>query len=294
MRLLIIGGSGLLGSVLIDYALPKHEIFSTYNKNSILKDDVNWTQIELLDDRNKITDLIDTIRPQCVIHTAAHPSVDLCEKDPEVANRLHVDITKDISISCKKNNSKLIYLSTDAVFGGQLDKRYIETDRSNPINHYGKTKLAAEKIILDANSDNVVLRTAVIYGWHKKSRFTNWILEYLKDGKTVDPYIDQFNTPTLVDDLAKAILRIIDLGVSGLYHAAGKTCLNRYEFARSLADAFGYDKDLIKPATAQIKRQDAPRPMSTCLDSSNLEGKIKYQFCDIKTGISYILKKSKE
>lgn len=294
MKLLVIGGSGLLGSILIDHASHKHEIFATYNKNIILNDSINSTQIELLDDRNKITSLIDSVKPGIVVHTAAHPSVDLCEKDHIIANRLHVDVTKDIAISCKKNNSKLLYISTDAVFEGQLNRKYVETDLPNPINHYGRTKLAAERIILDTDPENVILRTAVMYGWHKKSRFTNWILDYLKAGKTVDPFVDQYNTPTLVDDLSESILRIIDLGISGLYHATGKTCVNRYEFALALADSFGYDKNLIKPATAQLKKQDAPRPISTCLDSSKLENEIGYQFCDIKNGIAHIVRRSKE
>ena len=125
MKLLVIGGSGLLGSVLIDHASHRHEIFATYNKNVILNDNINSTQIELLDDRHKITSLIDLIKPEIVIHTAAHPSVDLCEKDHTIANRLHVDVTEDIAISCKKNHSKLIYISTDAVFEGQINKKYV-------------------------------------------------------------------------------------------------------------------------------------------------------------------------
>lgn len=293
MKLLVIGGSGLLGSTLINYAFSNYQIHATYNKNKISIDGISSTQIELLEDRAKITHLIDSSNSDVTIHTAAHPSVDVCEKNPEIADRLHVDITRDIAVSCKKNNSKLIYISTDAVFEGQLNKKYVETDEPNPVNYYGKTKLEAERVVLGTHTDNVILRTAVMYGWHEKSRFTNWILGYLKEGKTVDPFVDQYNTPTLVDDLAKAILRIIDLKISGLYHAAGKTCVNRYEFALALADSFGYDKNLIKPVTSLDKKQDAPRPISTCLDSNKLESAIKFQFSDIKSGVSYILKKSK-
>jgi len=292
-RLLIIGGSGLLGGTLISYALDEYEIHATYNKNEILFDNISSTKIDLLEDRSKITQLIKTLKPDATIHTAAHPSVDLCEKNPKIADTLHIDITKDIASACKEANSKLIYLSTDAVFEGQLNKKYNESDKPNPINYYGKTKLEAEKIVLGADPRNVILRTAVIYGWHKRSRFTSWILDTLKEKRTVDPFVDQFNTPTLVDDLAKSILRVISLGICGLYHATGKTCINRYEFAVQLADLFGYDKNLIKPVTSLEKKQDAPRPISTCLDSSKLEGMINYQFSDIKNGISFMIKKSR-
>jgi len=140
----------------------------------------------------------------------------------------------------------------------------------------------------------VILRSAVIYGWHKKSRFTNWILESLKNEKIVDPHIDQYNSPTLVDDLAIAILNIIEKNISGLYHAAGKSCINRYEFAIKLAEIFNLKKNLIKSVTSKEKKQGAPRPISTCLDSSKLEKLIDRNFCDITSGVKFIFNQSKQ
>ena len=290
-KLLIIGGSGLVGSTIIQYSKQNYDLHATYNKNKI--ENVEATNIDLLDDRKKILDLILTLKPTVVIHTAAHPSVDICETSPKQADILHVDVTRDISEACSTTNSKLIYFSTDAVFEGKLNKKYNEDDQPKPINHYGETKLEAEKIILSASSENVVLRTAVIYGWHKKSRFTNWILNYLEENKTVEPFIDQYNTPTFVDDLAKSILRIIEMNISGLFHASGKSCINRYEFALTLAQIFGYDQSLIKPVTSKEKKQDAPRPVSTCLDSNKLENQIKFKFCDILTGINELYQSHK-
>ena len=248
-KLLIIGGSGFLGSTLTEYVLFDYEIHATFNKHPIQNINIKSTQVDLLNDRQKIIELIKSFKPDVVVHTVAHSSVDLCEKNNKIAFELHVDVTRDIANICSKLNSKLIYISSDFVFEGLLNKKYTEEDIPNPINYYGKTKLEAEKIILWANPKNIVLRTAVIYGWHKKSRFTNWILETLREKKVVDPFIDQYNTPTLVNDIAKTIHLVISLGISGLYHATGKTCINRYEFAVELANSFGYDKNLIKPVT---------------------------------------------
>ena len=88
-------------------------------------------------------------------------------------------------------------------------------------------------------------------------------------------------------------MKIIITDTSGLYHATGKTCLNRYEFALRLALIFGYNKELILPVTSTDKKQDAPRPTSTCLDSSKLENAIDFEFSDIDKGISFILDKSR-
>ena len=135
------------------------------------REDIFWGNGSL------ILELIKEIQPDIVVNTVAHSSVDLCESDHKIADKLHVDITQDITQVCKDVDSKLVYISTDAVFQGELHKKYTELDQPNPINYYGKTKLQAEQITLNASSKNVVLRTAVIYGWHKKSRFTNWIIQ---------------------------------------------------------------------------------------------------------------------
>jgi len=292
-KLLVLGGSGLVGSAVIDYAVNDYDIIFSYNTNNIVIPNTESFQIDLLDNDSKIETLIQNYNPDVVLHTVAHSSVDLCEIDHDIANRLHIDATKKIANICASINSKLIFLSTDAVFEGQLNKQYCETDIPNPINYYGKTKLEAEKIVLNSSSNNVVLRTSVIYGWHEKSRFTNWILDYLKDGKSVDPFSDQFNTPTLIDDLVKVILKIIDKNISGLYHATGKTCLNRYQFAILLAKRFSYDVSLIHSVTKLEKKQNASRPISTCLDSIKLENILNFSFSDISAGIDSIFNKSK-
>ena len=292
-KLLIIGGSGLVGSTLLQYASTNYSIHFTYNTNKITFDNINSTQINLLGNQKMIIDLIKEVQPDIVVNTAAHSSVDLCETDHSIADKLHVDITQDITQVCKDIDSKLVYISTDAVFQGELHKKYTELDQPNPINYYGKTKLQAEQITLNASSKNVVLRTAVIYGWHKKSRFTNWIIQTLKENHIVDPFIDQYNTPTLVDDLAKSLLNIFEKNISGMFHATGKSCLNRYEFALVLASTFGLDKKLIKSVTLKDKKQDAPRPTSTCLDSRKLEKLIDFNFSDILSGVSFIFNKSK-
>ncbi len=291
--ILIIGGSGLVGSKLIEYAIPNYEIHATFNKNNIDLSGICSHKVDLLADRSRVISLIKSVNPDVVINTAALSSVDLCEIDQNLANTLHIDVTRDIATVCTDINSKLIHFSTDAVFDGKSDIKYMETDIPNPVNHYGKTRLIAEDIITKSSDLNVILRTAVVYGWHTGSRFTNWIIHALSEKRMVDPFSDQYNTPTLVDDLVNSILKIVEMRISGLYHAVGKTCISRYDFALLLADKFGLDKNLIKPVTSFDKRQDAPRPPKTCLDAQKLERLIGYTFCDIESGISFIHDRSK-
>ncbi|MCV0400963.1 MAG: SDR family oxidoreductase [Nitrosopumilus sp.] len=291
-KILIFGGSGLVGSTFIDYGKDTFDISYTYNTNDLKIDYVKSFKINFLSDGKKISNIIKEYNPDVIIHMVAFPSVDFCEENHQLATELHVNATKKIVEQASINKSKLIFLSTDAVFGGKLNKKYTEDDLTNPVNYYGVTKLNAEKIVLE-NPTNIVVRTSVIYGWHDKSRFTNWILDSLKQNKIVDPFIDQFNCPTLVDDLAKSLIKMIDLDISGLFHASGKTCINRYDFAVKLSKKFEYDENLIIPVTSKEKKQEAPRPNSTCLDSSKLEETIDFEFSTLDEGISFILDKSR-
>ena len=228
-KILVFGGTGFVGSTFINYSKDLFEIFYTYNENPIDFDHISFKKINLLLERKKISSIINQFNPDVIINTVAFPSVDFCETNHDLANELHVCATKDIVDAASKNDSKVIYLSTDAVFEGELHRKYTETDSPKPVNYYGISKLNAEKIVLE-KSNNVVLRTAVIYGWHIKSRFTNWILEYLAEDKTVDPFIDQFNTPTLVDDLAKGVFS--NVGERGAQLSGGQR--QRIGIARSL------------------------------------------------------------
>ncbi len=291
-KLLILGGTGLVGSTLIDYALQKFQIHITNNQNENNFKQIPSTAIDFLTETEKLINFIKFFNPDYIVHTVAFPSVDFCETNHEQANLLHVKVTKKIALASKEINAKLIFLSTDAVFNGKKNKKFVESDIPNPINFYGKTKLKAEKNVLSVSNSNVVLRTAVIYGWHKKSRFTNWILSYLKKGNIVEPVIDQYNTPTLIDDLVTVIIKILKNNYSGLFHATGKSCINRYEFALKLAEHFNFNLDLIKPVTSKQKKQLAPRPEGSCLNSSKLENLIQFKFKKIDEGIKFILKKS--
>ncbi len=286
-KLLIIGGASLVGNTIINYATDDYEIFATEHNTPVNNPKVSSLKLDLLADRKQIINYIEKIKPSAVIHTVAFPNVDFCESNHELTDLLHVKITEEITEICEKVNSKLIYFSTDAVFNGKKSGKYIESDTPNPLSYYGKTKLEAEKIILK-NSNNLILRTTVIYGWHIRSRFTNWVLDSLKNKKTVNAFTDQYNTPTLVDDLARSVFSIIKKDLSGLFHASGKTCLNRFEFAKKLATTFGLDENLVIPTKSSEIEQIAPRPKNGCLDSSVFEGKIDMKFNEIDSGLSHI------
>ena len=285
-KVLIIGSNSLVGSTLYNYAKDSFELYHTFYNKKINSE--NSTQVDLVKESQNILDLIEKIRPSFVIHTVGYPNVDFCEKNKDAAYFLHVTITEKIAQTCASVGAKLLYFSTDAVFDGKQDKKYVESDLTNPLSYYGKTKLAAEKVLMESSSNNLVFRTTVIYGQYTRSRFTNWVLNNLKQNKPVPAFTDQFNTPTLVDDLCKAILHIPDLDLSGIYHAAGKTCLSRYDFALKLARKFNYNEKLIVPTISSTVNQVAPRPRNGCLDATRLEKALGFEFSDIDRGLNFM------
>ena len=285
--LLIIGGSGLVGTSLIQIASNSMNVNFTFNNHPYETDKAKGFFINLLNNDGSISNLIKSISPDIVVNTAAYQSVDYCEEEPDMANFLHVESTKEICSACSEASSKLIHFSSNFVFDGEKGF-YNEDDLPNPISHYGKTRLEAEKIVLKNSAKNVVLRTTVIYGWHKNSKFTNFVLERLKNNLNIDAFTDQYGNPTLADDLAQCILKIISSDAVGLFHAVGKSCINRYEFAQFLAEKFGYNIDLISPILSSEKKQIALRPVNGCLDTSKIENELGFHFCDIQTGISNV------
>lgn len=291
-KILIIGASGLVGSTVANYASKNYDLHLVNNKTDFSLQNFPVSKIDLIKNQSDILELIKDYRPDFVVHAVAYPSVDFCESNKQMADVLHIKITDDIAKTCSNIGSRIIYFSTDAVFDGKLSRKYTENDLPNPINHYGKTKLNAEKILLE-NETNIVLRTTVIYGWHDKSRFTNWVLNSIKNSQEVPAFTDQFNTPTLVDDMAKAILQIFTKDKFGLFNAVGATCLSRYQFALKLAERFNLDKNLIIPTSSIAKKQIAPRPPNGCLDNSKFENDIGFKFSDIDAGIDFIYNQSK-
>ena len=289
-KLLLIGGASLVGSTIINEFKNDYDIHLTYNKTPV-NSNFSQTKLNLLDDRNQISSVITNLNPDVVVNTVAYPNVDFCETHHDEANLLHVSITDDLVSVCSDISSPLVYFSTDAVFDGTKSIKYTEDDITSPLSYYGKTKRDAEKIILNIN-ENIVLRTTVVYDWHIRSRFTNWVLKNLKQGSKITAFTDQSNTVTLASDISHSLFCLLDQNHSGLFHCAGKTCLSRYDFAIKLADYFGYDKKLIIP-TISKNTQSASRPENGCLDSSKLEGLTNFCLCDIDQGITSMLNSSK-
>lgn len=260
MKLLITGASGLLGSKLCELAIrKKHEVYSAYSQHKPLY----GTPIQFdVSDKNAVEKTFEKTKPEAVVHAAALTNVDKCELERELAWKINVDGTENIAKSCKKHHIFLIYVSTDYVFNGEKGI-YKETDNPAPINYYGLTKLQGEACVKHLTNKYCIARPSVIYGSIPatgKINFALWLRDKLKRKEKVKIVTDQWNSPTLNTNLANMILEVIERKLTGIFHLAGATRLNRYEFARLLAETFTLDTHLMTHVSSKEISWIAKRP----------------------------------
>jgi dTDP-4-dehydrorhamnose reductase len=283
MRLLITGGSGLLGSRVTKLAPQEHKVTATYNRSKI---EADYPLVSLdITKREDVLSLVSELNPDAVIHCAALTNVDYCEDHKEEAMLVNARATGYLSEACERAGAKMLYVSTDFVFDGEKGM-YSEEDEVNPINHYGFSKLEGEKEVL-ACSDYAIARASVLYGWNVQRRlnFVTWVIDRLEKGKEVNIVTDQYASPTLADDAAEAFLRIIERGKKGVFHTAGGERINRYDFARKIAEVFSLKEELINPITSEDLKQTAMRPMDSSLNVRKAERELGIKMMTVREGL---------
>ncbi|MCW4015238.1 MAG: dTDP-4-dehydrorhamnose reductase [Candidatus Bathyarchaeota archaeon] len=265
LRFLITGGSGLLGSKVAETAiLDGHEVYSGFNQHESRA----GIPVKLdLNSQENVVKVFDLVEPEIVVHAGAISNVDQCEANKELAWGINVDGTKRMSELSREHNAFLVYVSTDYVFSGKRGM-YTETDETKPINYYGKTKLEGEKIVSMLTSESCIARPSVIYGSVPaagKINFALWVLDKLRKGEQIKIITDQCISPTFNTNLADMIIEVAQRRLTGIYHLAGATAVNRYDFACLLAKIFDLDAGLIKPTKSEDMNWTAKRPKNTSL-----------------------------
>jgi dTDP-4-dehydrorhamnose reductase len=294
-KLFIIGVSGLTGYQLAKLSINDYQVFGNYNIRPVKIEQCEIFQLDKTD-KEKTSALIKKIRPNIIVDCSALHNVDYCETHQEETWKVNIDAPKYIAELCKDIGARMIYISTDYVYDGTA-KSYIEESQPNPLNYYGMSKLKGEEEISKIGIDYTICRTSLVFGWNpnellgkmsssrKSQNFVIWALNKLKNGDNLKIVTDQYSTPTLVDNLAEALLLIAKSDLQGIFHIAGKNCLNRFDFTIKIAEIFGLNKELISPVTSNMFKQVAKRPMRCCLDISKAEKLLNIQFLTIEDAL---------
>jgi dTDP-4-dehydrorhamnose reductase len=285
VRLLVTGASGLLGANLILEAANTHEVVGLYHSHPIKHESVRAIQADL-NSQVSVKRLIDTVHPDWIINCAAATNIDLCEDKPEWAFHLNRDLPGWVAQEAQAFGARLVHISTDAVFDGEVGN-YKESDDPSPINQYGRSKLAGESAVKSANPEALIVRTN-IYGWNAqpKQSLAEFFLAKLENGEQCPGFKDVSITPILVNDLAAVILKILDEGFHGIHHVSGSECLSKYDFGRLVAEVFGLNKELVLPSSLAKADMKAPRSKKLCLDCSKTSQALQQPLPSVVEGLS--------
>ena len=290
MRVLVTGGSSTPGYRIIqEFAKAGYRVIAQYNEHEIPEiEGVERVRLDLRES-NKLTDLVNSVKPDIIIHTAAMGDVDRCEIEKELAWKVNVEAPLTLAKEVSKFNAFLLYLSTDYVFDGERGL-YKEDDVPNPVNYYGLTKLIAENIIKSALSNYSIVRTSQIYGFGLgRVNFARAVVESLSRGQKVRAFIDQWLSPTLNTLLAKVVRELVEIEYVGIIHVAGER-INRCDFARAIAKKFGFDEKLIETITMRDIQFKARRPRDSSLDVSRARSIVKTDFYTLENSLNTFYK----
>ena len=286
-RILITGCNGLLGQKLHQLLSPTNEIagIDLASQTHLSGPSFQYRSLDITR-RNELIDAVVETQPSFIINTAAITEVDRCEEEKDLCWRVNVLAVENLIRAAAKVKAYLIQISSDYVFDG-LNPPYRETDLTRPLGFYGKSKLASENSLRGSNLLYTIVRTQVLYGVAPAVRpnFVSFVLDRLSEVGDLSIVDDQRGTPTLADDLARGIARIMQLRKQGIYHISGREAISRYEFARKIASQFGEDPERIKPIKTSDLNQKSPRPpdSSFCLDK--IQKELMFRPCDIDGGL---------
>ncbi len=284
-KILITGGSGLLGSNIARTAAEEYQVYATHNSHPSRIPGCRFVPLDIKD-RQQVLSLLKEIKPAVVIHTAGLVNVDYCEEHEDEARLINVVGTENVALAAREIGAKLIFISTDSVFDGERGM-YTEEDAPHPLTVYARTKLEAEKSVAHRLPDSIIVRT-VFYGWglHSKQSLAEWVVNGLREGKKLSMWTDAFFTPMLANNLAEVLLAMYRRNLNGIYHVAGSERCSKYDFGREVARTFGLDTDLIQPSSINEARLRAHRPKDPSLDTTRVSGLVDTRLLGVEEGIA--------
>lgn len=307
MRILVTGATGLLGSNVVKVAAEKYgaEVIGTIHKTKPLKSLPCALESMDITDNQQVIKGIEKYKPNVVIHSAALVDAKILEENNNIGWKIFVEGTKNLANACKKNNAKMIFVSSDWIFDG-LNPPYRENSIPHPINYYGFLKVIGETVVQSICKDYGIARVSAVYGinWaipiqipekpYGFGSLVNYFLHKFQIGEEIKEWTDYINikaNPTLASDAAEALINIYIKGQTGIFHCSGRECITRVELAKKVAKIFGFDEQLV--TTAFRDKNDLNEwiggnlrlPKKTCLDTTETEERLNRKNLGIEEGL---------
>lgn len=299
-RILITGAHGLIGQELIRQLAQQEDymFMATERQHSSRLSGYGDYPYQVLDicDSKRMQQVFREFSPDYVINCAAMTGVDSCEQDRDACWRVNAEAVGQLAKLCHGQGTHLVQLSTDFVFDGKQGP-YREQDRPNPLNYYGKSKLAGENAVRNTGGEKwTIVRTNIVYGYSahpSRPDFVRWVIKNLTENRPIQLYTDQWRTPSYTHDLVRGLLRLVHFRKDGVYNLSGREFLNMYEFALAIAEVFDLDSSLIQPVVQQQKPQVAERPKRTGLVILKSETELNYRPLALRDALMHLLRRTR-
>lgn len=261
-KILVVGGYGQLGQCLQKISQNRETDFKFAFKSSLELDITN---------EDEVLEIVSDFRPDFIVNAAAYTQVDLAEKEVQEAYQINAHGVENLAIASKKYGSILIHISTDYVFDGESEISYDEDNFTAPQGVYGMSKLKGEELALEANPRTIVVRTSWLYSEFKKN-FVKTMLTLFDSRKEVSVVADQYGQPTNANDLAQAIIDIIEKEpkVYGVFHFANYPETTWFEFASKIKE-IANSKVILNPIPTSQYPTPAKRPRRSTMGLDKIE-----------------------
>jgi dTDP-4-dehydrorhamnose reductase len=256
MNVLVTGSGGMLAHDLIQTLSEWHKVIAPEEEQ------LNIT------DRERVFCSVRELRPELVVNCAAYTQVDKAEEESEKAFLVNGIGVQNLALACHEVGIPLCHISTDYVFNGENDTAYTPFDNTEPINTYGKSKLAGERFIQWIMNAFYIIRTSWLYG-RRGNSFVSAIMRIAKEQREIRVVHDQRGSPTSTVTLSRAIQRLIETGAYGIYHVTDLSGggISWHEFAEEIVKVSGLTTRVIPITTEEFPRP-AKRPKYSVLDVS--------------------------
>ncbi len=287
VRVLITGGTGLLGQALVATADERYRLTLLHRRDYLVRTKDDEQRVLDIVNQNKLIDFVSTHHFDVVIHAAGLANVDYVETHFEEGWQSNVVGTQNVIDLVVKRDMRLVYISTNAVFDGKCAP-YEEDDLTNPINRYGHIKVKCEEIVTRMCPEAIIIRPILMYGWHVPQGRLNpvtWIIDRLQRGEKSHLVTDVYENPLLSYNCAESIWRAIQLKKRGTFHIAGKEVVNRYEFGRLVAELFDLDASLLHPVNSSFFPTIAPRPHNTSFLTKRMQVELGMEPISLSDGL---------
>lgn len=281
MRILVTGASGQLG----------YDVERELERRGIEHLGTSSGELDITD-REAVERLMQSYRPDAVIHCAAYTKVDLAEDEPERCWAVNADGTRNMAAACRKTGAKLLYISTDYVFPGAGERSYETGDPTGPVNTYGRSKLAGELAVQSLLEKYFIVRISWVFG-KNGNNFVKTMLRLAETKAELSVVCDQIGSPTYTADLAPLLCDMVQTERYGVYHATNEGTCAWSEFAEAIFELAGRQV-VVHPIPTSAYPTRAARPLNSRMSKERLHSNGFQELPEWKNALARYLKEITE